>query len=130
MLPGRRAARWPCLCGGFGTAVRMGQEGSAAAGAEQAGPGAGPLRVSQSHMNGAAPLSQLAPGIIDLGSSPDSSPGSSPAKVLTCSVRVAGLLLAQHHVEVLLFAILPSTPLPIVMPGKQERPSSSSEQKP
>ena len=65
-----------------------------AAGAEQAGLGAAPLRVSQSHMNGAAPLAQLASGIVDLNSSPD----SSPSKVWTCSVYVAvSCCIAPHR---------------------------------
>ncbi len=56
-------------------AVGAGQDGTAASllGGAQPAPG-GAMGLSQSHMNGAAPRPELASGILDLSSSPDSSP--------------------------------------------------------
>jgi len=75
-----------CVCCAVGT----GQDGTAASllGGVQPAPG-GAMGLSQSHMNGAAPRPELASGIMDLSSSPD----SSPVKVaFTSSLNVCRLI--------------------------------------
>ncbi len=77
---------FPCVC--VCCAVGTGQDGTAATlpGGAQPAPG-GAMGLSQSHMNGAAPR-ELASGMLDLSSSPD----SSPVKVaFTSSVTVCRL---------------------------------------
>ena len=75
-----------CMC----FAVGSGQDGTATSllGGAQPAPG-GAMGLSQSHMNGAAPRPELASGILDLSSSPD----SSPVKVaFTFSLNVCRLI--------------------------------------
>ncbi len=75
-----------CMCCAVGT----GHNGTATSllGGAQPAPGDA-MGLSQSHMNGAGPRPELASGILDLSSSPD----SSPVKVaFTSSLNVCRLI--------------------------------------